>query len=146
MGNGRIYPEGGFTGANAAYERIGDYKYANDLRGSIVKRKNDTADHSNLPQFANTSDMYFRQNANGVCQARVYIDHATFLDFDWSHRHTNKGNGRSFERGIVHVQMWTRDKDGSFIRLSDDARMMNNAEMKKYGPLIRLFCKDMKFR
>ena len=146
MGNGRIYPDGGFTGANAKYERIGDYQYANGLRGSIVKRKNDTDKHSNLPQFANTSDMYFRQNANGVCQARVYIDHATFLDFDWSHSHTNKEDGRSFERGTVHVQMWSRNSDGSFTRLSDDARMMSNSERNKYGDLIIKFCSDVKCR
>lgn len=146
MGNGVIYPEGGFTGPNAQYDRIGDYKYANGLKGLIVKRKGDPDDHSNLPQFSNTSDMYFRQNKNGVCQGRVYVDHATFLDFDWSHNHTNKGDGRHFERGKVHVQVWTRNSDGSFTRLSNDARMMSNMEMKKYGPLIRKFCQDVKFR
>lgn len=146
MGNGKVYPDGGFTGENAKYERVGDYRYANGLKGAIVKRKDDGDFHSNLPQFANTYDMYFRQNVNGVCQARVYLDHATFLDFDWSHNHTNKGNGRSFERGTVHVQKWTRNSDGSFTRLSDDARMMSNSEMKKYGPLIKKFCNGVKFR
>lgn len=146
MGNGRIYPSGGFYGSNAKYNRVGDYQYANGLRGAIVKRKGDTDDHSNLPQFANTSDMYFRKNAKGVCQARVYINHATFLDFDWSHNHTNKGDGRKFECGTIHVQTWSRNSDGSFTQLSDDARMMSNEEIKKYGPLIRKFCKNVKFR
>lgn len=71
MGNGKIYPDGGFTGKNAKYEPIGEYKFANGLKGVIVKRKDDGDFHSTLPQFANTSDMYFRQNANGVCQGRV---------------------------------------------------------------------------
>ncbi|MGM9866561.1 MAG: hypothetical protein ACI303_01690 [Lepagella sp.] len=146
MGNGKVYPDGGFVGENAKYERIGDYKYANGLKGCIVKRKDGGEFHSNLPQFANTSDMYFRQNVNGVCQARVYIDHATFLDFDWSHNHTNKSDGRSFKAGTIHVQVWTRNSDGSFSRKSDNARMMSNAEMKKYGPLIRKFCPNVKFR
>lgn len=141
MGNGRIYPNGGFTGSIAKYERIGYCQYANGLRGSIVKRKNDTDGHSNLPQFANTSDVYFRQNTNGVCQARVYIDHATLLDFDWSHNHTNKGDGRCFERGTVHVQMWSRNSNGSFTRLSDDARIMSDSEINKYGALIKKIVK-----
>ena len=146
MGNGKVYPGGGFIGPDAKYERIGEYKYANGLRGSIVKRKVDTSDHSNLPQFANSSDMYFRQNSKGICQGRVYINHATFLDFDWSHNHTNNGDGRSFDIGTIHVQMWLKNSDGSFSRLSNDARMMNNSEIKKYGPLIRKFCKTVKFR
>lgn len=146
MGNGIIYPEGGFSGKNAKYERIGDYKYANGLKGCIIKRKDDSNFHSNLPQFANTSDMYFRQNSKGVCQGRVYIDHATFLDFDWSHNHTNKSDGRIFKAGTIHVQIWTRNKDGSFSRKSDNARMMSNAEIKKYGPLIRKFCQNVRFR
>lgn len=116
------------------------------MKGAIVRRKEDGVFHSNLPQFANTSNIYFRENKNGVCQARVYLDHASFLDFDWSHNHTNKINRRSFERGTVHVQMWTRNSDGSFTRNSDDARMMNNSEMTKYGPIIRKFCHDVKFR
>lgn len=146
MGNGIIYPEGGFSGKNAKYESIGPYLFANGLKGVIVKRIDDSDYHSNLPQFANTSDMYFRNNANGVCQGRVYIDHATFLDFDWSHRHTNKGDGRTFERGTIHVQMWSRNSDGSFTRHSDDARMMSNQEIQKYGPLIRKFCSEARFR
>ena len=146
MGNGRIYPEGGFYGASVKYESLGGYKYANGLKGIIVKRKDDPHNHSNLPQFANTSDMYFRQNAKGVCQGRVYVDHATLLDFDWSHNHTNKGDGRSFTMGTIHVQIWTRNSDGSFSRQSNDARLMSDAEIEKYGNLIRAFCPTVKFR
>lgn len=146
MGNGKIYPDGGFYGTNAKYERIGDYKYANGLKGVVLKRKEDPNNHSNLPQFANTSDMYFRQNAKGVCQGRVYVDHATFLDFDWSHNHTNKGDGKHFEMGTIHVQIWARNSDGSFSRQSENARLMNNSEIAKYGALIRAYCPDVKFR
>lgn len=146
MGNGKIYPEGGFYGTNAKYECVGGYKYANGLKGVIIKRKDDPYEHSNLPQFTNTSDMYFRQNAKGVCQGRVYVNHATFLDFDWSHNHTNRGDGRSFSIGTIHVQIWTRNNDGSFSRQSNDARLMNNSEMTRYEKLIRAFCPDVKFR
>lgn len=146
MGNGKIYPKGGFVGDKAKYERVGEYKFANGLKGVIVKRKDSTSAHSNLPQFANTSDMYFRENTKGVCQGRVYIDHATLLDFDWSHGHTNKGNGRNFSIGTIHVQIWTRNADGSFSRQSNDARLMSNEEIAKYGSLIRAFCPNVKFR
>lgn len=146
MGNGKVYPIGGFTGANAKYESIGSYKYANNLKGIIIKRKDDSTNHSNLPQFANTSDMYFRQNAKGVCQARVYVNHATFLDFDWSHNHTNKVDGHCFITGTIHVQAWTRNTDGSFSRQSSDARLMSNDEIAKYGSLIYIFCPNVKFR
>lgn len=57
-----------------------------------------------------------------------------------------KGDGRRFECGFIHVQAWSRNRDGSFTRLSDDARMMSNEEIKRYGPLIRKFCKNVKFR
>lgn len=47
MGNGKVYQSGGFTGTNAKYESVGDYKYANGLKGCIVKRKDDGDFHSN---------------------------------------------------------------------------------------------------
>jgi hypothetical protein len=99
-----------------------------------------------LPLYANTSDVYFRQNAKGVCLARVYIGQKTYLDFDWSHTHTNKGNGRHFPVGTVHVQIWQEQKDGTFKRLSNEARFMSNYEMKKYGQILKYFCPSVKFR
>ncbi len=91
--------------------------------------------------------MYFRKNNAGVCQGRVYLDHKVTLDFDWSHDHTNNGiDGRHFRRGVVHVQIWQQKPDGTFTRISNGARLMNNAEMKQYGPLIKTFCPGVKFR
>lgn len=70
-----------------------------------------------------------------------------FLDFDWSHQHINiGGNGRVFKQGVVHVQIWKENKDGTFTRVSNQARCMNNEEIKKYGALIKYFCPDVKFR
>lgn len=67
------------------------------------------------------------------------------IDFDWSHVHKNS-DGRKFERGVVHVQVWKQNKDGSFSRQSDDARSMSNAEMKKYGPILKAYCPTVKLR
>lgn len=68
-----------------------------------------------------------------------------FLILTGSHAHTNKGDGRKFERGTVHVQVWKQNKDGTFIRIND-ARSMSNAEMKKYGPILKDYCPSVKFR
>lgn len=80
-----------------------------------------------------------------MCQARMYVGQKKYLDFDWSHIHTDI-DGRKFKNGTIHVQVWKQNKDGTFSRLNDNARGMNNAEIKKYGPLIRSFCRDVKFR
>lgn len=146
MGNGADFLAGARYGDNSEYVSIGPARNINGIRGKIVKRRGDSDTHSNLPKYAATSDMYFRNNENGVCQGRVYLDHKMCIDFDWSHRHTNKGDGRVFKPGTVHVQIWRQRSDGSFERITNGARLMNNTEMKKYGPIIKAFCPDVKFR
>jgi hypothetical protein len=128
------------------YVAISAAKIVGGVKGEVVKRSNDSDIHTNLPKFSNTSDIYFRQNRNGVCQARVYMSHRTCLDFDWSHPHNNIGDARHFKIGVVHVQEYQWHSDGTFIRLSNDARYMNNYEIKKYGALIKAFCPNVKFR
>jgi len=116
------------------------------VKGTIVKRRGSDT-HTNLPRYADKCDMYFRQNVNGVCQGRVYVNHKMTIDFDWSHSHTNKsGDRRTFRVGVVHVQVWKECSDGTFVRITDNARYMNNYEMKKYGPLLKAFCPSVKFR
>ncbi len=112
----------------------------------MIKKDGDKDTHTNLPCFSNTSEIYFRKNTKGVCQARVYVEQKMFLDFDWSHNHTNNGDNRTFKRGTVHVQVWIRDTDGSFYRVNDNARLMNNTEMKRYGPILKTFCPTVKLR
>lgn len=148
MGNGvEFFKAIASGGAKCEYESVGEAKTVGGVKGKIVKRKDATETHSNLPQYAVTSDMYFRKNDSGVCQGRVYLDHKVTLDFDWSHNHTNNGtDGRHFQKGVVHVQIWQQKPDGTFTRISNGARLMNNAEMKKHGPLIKAFCPNVKFR
>lgn len=57
-----------------------------------------------------------------------------------------KGTDRVFEIGRVHVQIWSENSKGEFIRLSNNARSMSNAEMKKYGPILKEFCPHIKLR
>ena len=80
-----------------------------------------------------------------VWQAKVYKDRKTVLDFDWSHTHKNS-DGRVFNKGTVHVQVYQVNSDGSLTRLSKEARLMNNQEMKKYGPILKYFSPNVKFR
>jgi len=148
MGNGAEFLRGiALGGAKCQYETIGQAKIVGGIKGKILKRLGGSETHSNLPYYAVTSDMYFRKNHEGVCQGRVYLDHKLCIDFDWSHLHINKGtDGRIFKAGVVHVQVWKQNSDGAFTRVSDRARNMSNSEMKKYGPLIKAFCPNVKFR
>lgn len=147
MGNGKDFFSRDAKGRRSEYVSLGEPMTANGVKGHLVKKRGDSDTHTNLPYYSNSSDMYFRQNAKGVCQARVYMGQKMFLDFDWSHNHKNKdGSGRMFKEGHVHVQIWQENKDGSFTRVSDSARSMSTAEMKKYGPILRKFCPNIKLR
>lgn len=145
MGNSAEFLSGGRRGDDSEYVQLGATKFVNGVKGHIVKRRG-SEDHSNLPRYADTSEIYFRKNEKGVCQARVYLNNKMCIDFDWSHNHTNKGDKRNFKAGTIHVQVWKWHPDGSFTRLSNDARFANNKEMKKYGPIIKEFCPTVKFR
>lgn len=147
MGNGADFLSRDKRGRRSEYVSVEPAKTINGVKGHVIKKVGDRDTHTTLPYYSNTSDIYFRKNANGVCQARVYVGQKMFLDFDWSHLHINKGgDGRAFKQGVVHVQVWKENKDGTFTRISNQARNMSNAEMKKYGPIIKAFCPDVKFR
>jgi hypothetical protein len=148
MGNGRDFYSGVRKGNKSEYVSISETKVVNGVRGKVLKKRGGADDHSSLPKFSGQSDLYFRKNIKGICQARLYIDKEMYLDFDWGHEHSNKKDGRVFPEGIVHVQVWIKDDNDNdnFVRMSNDARYMNNKEMKKYGPLIKTFRPDVKFR
>lgn len=146
MGNGRDFLEGKRYGINSEYVRVGKSLSLNGIVGTIVKQRSAQGHHTNLPKYSGNSDIYFRQNENGVCQARVFEDHKQKLDLDWSHSHQNRtGNKEKFKAGTVHVQEWIENKDGSFRRASNEARYMSKAEIEKYGPLIKKVCPEVKF-
>jgi len=147
MGNAKDFLAKDAQGRTSEYESVSAQKTVNGVTGRVIKKKGDSETHTNLPYYSNTSDVYFRKNADGVCQARVYVGHKTFIDFDWSHNHENKSTDkRKFEKGTVHVQVWVENDDGTFTRKSDCARSMSNSEMKKYGPILKEFCPGVKLR
>lgn len=146
MGNQRLYKNsGGFKGY--LYETQSAKVTINGVTGKIVKLKNDKdGNHSNLPQFADTSDMYFKRGKNGkVIQGRVYIDRRMTIDFDWGHDHRNQ-DGTAFKKGIVHVQVSSTGLNGNVVRNSKNARSMTNEEIKKYGSIINYFAPEARFR
>lgn len=145
MGNGADFFARDEWGRRSEYESLEPARTVNGVTGHLIKKVGDSDTHTNLPYYSNTSDVYVRKNANGVCQARVYDDQQMFLDFDWSHLHKN-ADGKTFEKGVVHVQEWKKNPDGTFSRLSGEARSMSDAEVAKYGPLLKSYCPDIKFR
>lgn len=145
MGNGADFFSRDEKGRRSEYVSLEPARIVNGVKGHLIKKVGDSDTHTSLPYYSNTSDVYLRKNANGVCQARVYEGQHMFLDFDWSHAHRNS-DGRVFEKGVVHVQRWKQNDDGTFTRLSDDARYMNNREMAKYGPLLKSYFPGIKFR
>lgn len=145
MGNQRKYLAcGGFS--EYLYKDESEKVTINGVTGKMISLIADpTGSQAGLPTYSNTSDIYFKKSIDGrASQAKVYKDRQTILDFDWNHDHKNS-DGRVFHKGTVHVQVYRKNSDGSLTRLKD-ARLMNNYEMKKYGPILKYFNPDVKFR
>lgn len=105
-----------------------------------------TDEHTGLPQYSSTSDMYFRIGKDGtVVQGKVYVNRRQSIDFDWSHKHVNS-DGTVFNKGIVHVQTYQVDSKGKIQRMSDEARYMTEDEIAKYGEIIHAFNPNVRFR
>lgn len=148
MGTERQYnSHGGFWDQLYEDHPLWQAKTIGGIRGKVLKYITDpTGSHSGLPPYANTSDMYFRIDWTGkVIQAKLYLNRRQCIDFDWGHQHRNKGDGRVFEKGTVHVQTYSVLGNGS-TRRNSEARYMSNEEIEKYGPIIRAFNPEVKFR
>lgn len=148
MGNQREYIEsGGFSAY--LYEDHPDWtpKVINGIKAKVVKLITDKSGcHSGLPTYANSSNMYLRVNRDGqVIQAKLFVDRKQCVDFDWGHQHKNvDGDGKVFPKGIVHVQRYNpRDIT---VRHSNNARLMTESEIKKYGAILKAFNPHVKFR
>lgn len=148
MGNARQYnATGGFS--EYLYDVHPNYEtyYHNGLKAKVIILKTDPdGSHSGLPAFANSSDIYLKVGKSGnVTQAKVYITRQHTVDFDWGHEHRNKVAGevqQVFPKGVVHVQGYS----GINNRNSNRARYMTDAEIKKYGDILRHFDPNVKFR
>lgn len=143
MGNGKDYiTSGGFD--QYLYHQVGDTITAsNGVQGKAITEYTDGDDfHSSLPQYSNTSEVYFKIDdiSKQIEQARVYKDRKVFLDFDWNHTH------KQFEVGLVHVHEWKFNKKGKWIRDESNVRYMTDAEIERYGELLKLANPNIKFK
>lgn len=146
MGNQKQYIEnGGFT--EYLYQDESPKVTINGVTGKIISNVADpTGMHDGLPTYSNSSDMYFKKGRDGwASQARIYINRKLCLDLDWSHSHRNP-DGTVFPKGVIHVQAYQVDSKGNITRLSHQARLMTDAEIIKYGPIIKHFNPNVKFR
>lgn len=146
MGSARKFNvSGGF--AEYLYETIGKERIVNGIHAKVVKLKTDeSGTHSSLPQYANSSDMYLRLGYDGVpCQAKLYVSRRMCIDFDWGHDHKNS-DGKSFPKGVVHIQTYSVNSVGTAKRKSDNARYMSEREINMYGDVLMAFNPNIKFR
>lgn len=147
MGNQREYiASGGYSAY--LYEDHPNWKpmIINGVKAKVVKLITDkTGTHSGLPSYANTSTMYLRVGHDGeVIQAKLYKDRKHCLDFDWGHVHKNAGEKTVFPKGVVHVQTYSVNNIG--VRYSNNARLMTESEIKKYGAILKAFNPHVRFR
>lgn len=160
MGDQRVYIRGRNDLYAYLYTTLSTRVTINGVTGRIVAEKHDPwGEHQHLPSFSKTCDVYFSLGKGGeVNQAKLYENGMMKLDFDWDHAHCNRVNGRVtevFPQGVVHVQEYEAVKVNgkrkgkpvfSFRRKSNQARLMTDAEIEKYGPLLRHFNPNVKFR
>lgn len=124
-----------------------EVKTVNEIRGKVVNNIGDPSGrHTSLPMGAGSSNIYFRLGPKGdVVQGRVYINRLSFLDLDWGHAHRNNprigGDGQFFPKGVIHVHSISPDG-----RLPANARLMTDEEISLYGPLIKEFAPNVKFK
>lgn len=145
MGTQRLYLEsGGFS--SYLYDQDGATIFAsNGVEGKVVY-KIEGSKFDGLPILSNSSEVYLKKDKNGsIVQARIYKDRKPVCDFDWDHEHENN-DGEKFPKGVVHVQSWLKDTNGNYTRDTKHARYMSNAEMERYGELIKLANPNAKLR
>lgn len=142
MGNGREYKEsGGFT--EYLYYQVGETIVAsNGVHGKIIMEyENKEKYHSVLPQFSNTSEIYFKKNddTKEIEQAWVYKDRKVVPDLDWDHPH------KDFPEDVVHVHPWRENKHGKWTR-SGEVQYMTDEEINRYGVILQMAYPGVRLR
>ena len=154
MGDQRAYIRGRNDFYAYLYTSLSERVTINGVSGKMIEKKTAYKDaHQSLPAYAGTSDVYFSKGPDGLAsQAKVYDGKKMIMDFDWDHSHKNR-DGTEFHIGTVHVQEYavTRVKKNDkyvdhFVRKSNKARLMTQAEIDKYGALLLHFNPNLKFR
>ena len=143
--------EGGFS--QYLYKH-GDIIREGNLQAKVIYKDGTKNYKESLPPFSNTSDMYFglkKDKDTGktyIDQLRFYKDRKAYMDFDWGHEHVVKEGGKVVKRypaGVVHVQCF-KIVDGHPVRDGNKVRLLNNAEIKKYGSFLKKAYPNIRFR
>jgi len=140
MGGQNSYlPSGGFL--EYLYHQVGETITANGISGKVIEKINGNPGHDGLPIYSNSSKVYFKVDEKGkIEQARIYDGRKAVLDIDWGHNH------HGFPKGTAHVHVFVKDNKGNWHRDGKKSRHLNNAEMKKYGPLLKKANPEIKLR
>lgn len=144
MGDFSKYVEsGGFT--EYLYHEVGDIITAsNGLQGKVINGPADPKDesfHESLPLYSDTSEVYFKKSDEGdhpIEQARIFKDRHPSIDIDWGHTHGK------FKEGTIHIHEWKPKQGGGWDR--KPPRAANNAEIERYGELLKKANPSIKFR
>lgn len=140
MGGQNYYKaEGGFT--QYLYHQVGDIISANGVSAKVIEKINPRDDSQGLPRYSNTSYMYLAKGGKSgeIIQARIYINRKAYVDIDWGHPH------HGVPSGIAHIHFYQLNEHGEPIK-TGKWRLLNNKEMKKYGPLLKKANPKVKFR
>lgn len=130
MGGQRtLLPSGGFR--EYLYHQVGETITANGISGKVIERIGGRPGHDGLPQYSNTSKVYFKMDENGrIEQARIYDGRRCVLDIDWGHNH------HEFKKGIAHVHEYISGKGSNLHRDEKYVRYLSDDEKREYGGLL----------
>lgn len=141
MGGQNYYKaEGGFS--QFLYHQVGEIISANGISAKVVEKIDKSDPTQGLPAFANTSELYLGKGRKSgeIVQLRIYKGRKAYMDIDWGHPH------KGIPEGKVHVHFYKINAEGKLEKIKGSDRLLNNAEMKKYGPLIKKVAPNAKFR
>ena len=141
MGGHRQYQSsGGFS--QYFYHQVGEIISANGLSAKVIARIDPKDNNQGLPIYSNTGELYLGKGSDSgeIIQLRLYKNRKAYIDFDWGHPH------HEIPEGVVHVHFYEIGADGKPKKIKQKYRRLNNAEMKKYGPLIKKANPNAKFR
>lgn len=141
MGGHKQYQSGGGF-SQYLYHQEGDIISANGLSAKVIARIDPKDNNQGLPIYSNTGELYFGKGSESgeIIQLRLYKNRKAYMDFDWGHPHIGA------PEGTVHVHFYEIGADGKPKKIKGKYRLLNNAEMKKYGPLIKNANPKAKFR
>ena len=152
MGNPRMMlPNGSFSQYLYCDHETWAKIELNGIKAKVIRNISDqNGYHTSLPLAAGTSAMYLRLDKFGnPVQARLYVNRYSSIDFDWGHSHYNNpkkgGDGKVFNKGVVHIQEYKIKSDGTVERISYNARLANDEEINKYGEILKSFAPKIKF-